>query len=115
LKREKFSKKERLNRNKDFQRVFKEGKKVWVNSILLMLYLSNELGIKRIGIVVSKKIKKATKRNRVKRLIREIFRKNKEFFPEGCDFIIIPHPKMAELSLAEVKAKFLEKLTELKN
>jgi ribonuclease P protein component len=115
LKKEGLSKKERLTKNSEFQKVFKYGKKVWVDSILLILYTPNELGIRRLGIVVSKKIKKATKRNKVKRWIREIFRKNKESFPEGCDFIIIPHPKMGELSFAEIKTKVLEKLAELKS
>jgi ribonuclease P protein component len=107
LKKEGLSKKERLTKNSEFQKVFKYGKKVWVDSILLILYTPNELGIRRLGIVVSKKIKKATKRNKVK--------KYKESFPEGCDFIIIPHPKMGELSFAEIKTKVLEKLAELKS
>ncbi|WP_022854886.1 ribonuclease P protein component [Thermodesulfobacterium thermophilum] len=114
MKKEGLSKKERLTKNLEFQKVFKYGKKVWIDSLLLILYAPNEVGLRRLGIVVSKKIGKATKRNKVKRWIREIFRKNKELFPEGCDFIIIPHPKIGELSFSEVRAKVLEKLVELK-
>ena len=76
MKKEGLSKKERLSKNKEFQAVFKEGKKLWINSILLIIYKPNSLNYRRLGIVVSKKIKKATQRNKVKRWIRELFRKN---------------------------------------
>ncbi len=105
MKKEGLSKKERLKKNKDFERVFKEGKKLWINSILLIIYAPNNLGYRRLGIVVSRKIRKATQRNKVKRWIRELFRRNKNWFPENCDLIIIPHPNLLSLSYKE----FLEK------
>jgi len=33
MKKEGFSKKERLKKDKDFQAVFKEGQKLWINSV----------------------------------------------------------------------------------
>lgn len=38
----------------------------------------------RFSVVVSKKQGNAVKRNRIKRVIREIMRNNKEVFPDGC-------------------------------
>jgi len=43
--------------------------------------LPNTLGHPRLGITVTKKSGKAVVRNRWKRLIREVFRKNKGAFP----------------------------------
>lgn len=114
LKKEGLSKKERLTKDKEFQKVFKEGKKIWINSLLLIIYLPNELGFRRMGIVVPKKIKKPTKRNKVKRWIREIFRRNKDIFPQG-DLIIIPHPKILELDFNYIKDTVIKKLISLKN
>ncbi|RKX59713.1 MAG: ribonuclease P protein component [Thermodesulfobacteriota bacterium] len=102
MKEEGFSKKERLTKNKEFERVFKQGKKIWINSLLLIIYVKNNLPFRRLGIVVSKKIKKATQRNRVKRLIRELFRRNKDLFPPNCDMVIIPHPNLVNLSYNEL-------------
>lgn len=114
MKKEGLSKKERLTKDKEFQKVFKEGKKIWINSLLLIIYLPNELGFRRMGIVVPKKIKKPTKRNKVKRWIREIFRRNKDIFPQG-DLIIIPHPKILELDFNYIKDTVIKKLISLKN
>jgi ribonuclease P protein component len=112
VKKEGLSKKERLKKNKEFEAVFKEGKKLWINSILLIIYKPNGLNYRRLGIVVSKKIRKATQRNKVKRWIRELFRRNKDWFPENCDIIIIPHPSVINFKkynefLERVKDKLL--------
>ncbi len=50
----------------------------------------NKKGLKRIVINVSSKVGKAVVRNRIKRIYKEIFRKNKEIFPESYDIIIFP-------------------------
>ncbi|PMP68209.1 MAG: ribonuclease P protein component [Thermodesulfobacterium geofontis] len=114
MKKEGLSKKERLKKDKEFQIVFKEGKKLWINSILLVIYKPNNLGYRRLGIVVSKKIKKATQRNKIKRWIRELFRRNKNWFPENCDIIIVPHPNLLNLKYREFLEIAKEKLLSLR-
>jgi len=114
VKKEGLPKKERLRKDKEFQAVFREGKKLWINSILLIIYKPNSLNYRRLGIVVSKKIKKATQRNKVKRWIRELFRRNKDWFPENCDIIIIPHPNLLNLEYKELVETAREKLLSLR-
>jgi len=114
VKKEGLSKKERLRKDKEFQAVFREGKKLWINSILLIIYKPNSLNYRRLGIVVSKKIKKATQRNKVKRWIRELFRRNKNWFPENCDIIIIPHPNLLNLEYKKLMEIAREKLLSLR-
>jgi len=101
-KKEGLSRKERLTLNRDFERLFKEGKRLWIGKYLLIIYAPNRQGFRRLGLVVSSKIGKAAARNRVKRLLRELFRKNKELFPEGADLLLIPHPRVKDLSYAEL-------------
>ena len=43
----------------------------------------------RLGVTVSKKVGKAPRRVRWKRLIREVFRRNKDTFSPGYDFVVI--------------------------
>ena len=114
MKKEGLSKKERLRKDKEFQAVFRKGKKLWINSILLIIYKPNSLNYRRLGIVVSKKIKKATQRNKVKRWIRELFRRNKDWFPENCDIIIIPHPNLLNLEYKKLMEIAKEKLLSLR-
>lgn len=55
---------------------------------ILLFASPNQKGIKRIVVNVSSKVGKAVVRNRMKRIYREIFRKNEEIFPESYDIII---------------------------
>jgi ribonuclease P protein component len=114
VKKEGLSSKERLKKDKEFQAVFREGKKVWIDAILLIIYKPNDLNYRRLGIIVSKKIKKATQRNKVKRRVREFFRRNKDLFPENCDIIIIPHPNLLNFKYRDFVGVVKEKLLSLR-
>jgi ribonuclease P protein component len=51
----------------------------------------NGLDHARLGISISRrKIRKATARNRVKRILREAFRLSKPDLPRGIDLVIVP-------------------------
>lgn len=65
---------------------------------LRVIYAENGLPWRRIGFAVSKKVGNAVVRNRIKRLLRETFRKNKDLFPPGCDLIFIPRREIISLS-----------------
>jgi ribonuclease P protein component len=49
----------------------------------------NNKDIRRLGLVVGRKTGGAVSRNRVKRLIREFFRLNREKMPESSDLIVV--------------------------
>jgi ribonuclease P protein component len=74
-----------LRGRENFNQVFKRGQKFTGNNITIF-YL--EADSKKIGFVVSRKIRKAVVRNRYKRLLREIYRLNKEKFPEKGHIIL---------------------------
>lgn len=43
----------------------------------------------RIGITVSRQVGNAVRRNRIKRLVREAFRKHRSLLPSACDLVVI--------------------------
>jgi ribonuclease P protein component len=49
---------------------------------------TDDLSVTRFGVVVSRKIKGAVKRNRIKRLAREFFRLNKHMFPGFANYSV---------------------------
>lgn len=70
-----FNKTQRLLTKKDYDHVFEQAKKI-VTTEFVVLYRTNSLGYARLGLALSKKmIAKAHDRNRIKRLLREGFRK----------------------------------------
>jgi len=89
MKRYAFTKSERLSGKKEFDRVFAAGKKISDGNLILYV-LPNDLGFSRLGIVVSKRFGNAPRRNRFKRLIREIFRLNRDVLARGTDIVVIP-------------------------
>ena len=99
-----FPKENRLLKEEDFSRVYREGDRVTGELFVFHLLKTDEPGT-RIGIVTPKYIGKAAKRNRVKRIIREAFRKNKEVF-EGYDFIVRPKQDVTAYKSDTISDKF---------
>jgi ribonuclease P protein component len=81
----------RLKKKKDFERVFKEGKRyVLPFGKLYLKIIKNNQKNSRFGFVVSKKFsKKATIRNRIKRKLREVIRTKLPEIKKGTDGIVV--------------------------
>ncbi|WP_428121834.1 ribonuclease P protein component [Dissulfurimicrobium sp.] len=83
---------ERLCGKGAFGPIFKARRRVRL-PCLTVVYAPNGLSYRRMGISIGKNYgnANAVERNRVKRLVRELFRRNKDIFPVGCDVVFIPH------------------------
>lgn len=90
-----FSKAERLTKDKEFRRVFKKGKSFANNNLVIYVYQRDfsEGKQARLGLVLSRKLGKAVKRNKLKRRLREIFRLHKYLLKPELDIIFLPQPK----------------------
>jgi ribonuclease P protein component len=84
----KFPRSQRLVLKKDYDRVFSEGRSA-ADENLVVYVLPTELGHPRLGMAVGKGIGGAAVRNRVKRLIREAFRLNRDKLPESADIVAV--------------------------
>ena len=96
-------KENRLKKKKDFERVFKEGRGFQEDFFFLKI-VKNNLKISRFGIIVSQKVaKKAVVRNKLKRRLREILRKNLPIIKKGIDGVLIAQPGLEEKSFGELE------------
>jgi len=79
---------DRLKRRRDFRRVQGSGVRAHTRHFVLALAPSPH-GPGRVGITVTRKVGNAVERNRVKRLVREVFRRHRTWFPPGMDVVFI--------------------------
>ena len=68
-----------------------------------MFLLSNG-GVGRLGIAATKKLGGAVERNRAKRLIREVFRRNK--IADGFDVVVVPKRELLDASLSTLETDY---------
>ncbi|MDH4108928.1 MAG: ribonuclease P protein component [Gammaproteobacteria bacterium] len=86
--RQKFPKTSRLGDPESYRRVFKQAKRSR-DSLFTVLCRTNGLEIGRLGMAISKKnCRRATGRNRIKRLVRESFRHNRQTLT-GIDLVVL--------------------------
>lgn len=74
--------------------------------------LANDLKIPRLGLVVGKSLGKATTRNRIKRILREIFRMHKQLLRD-LDLVVLVKPSALELNTQELSECFRQRLQAL--
>jgi len=86
-----------LRKGREFDKVYKRGKRYSGNGFSL-IFIPNELGFNRIGISIHRKLKGAVKRNRIKRIIRESFRLERLLYPECADIVFAVRPDFSMTS-----------------
>lgn len=102
---ESFSREYRLRKSAEFKRVFSRGKRT-ANRYFVIYSLPNNLACPRIGIQIKAKIGTAVKRNYIKRMVRENFRKLKTEFRLPVDLIFIAEKDIVKLRGSEFGQEF---------
>ena len=88
---ERFTRAFRIRRAGDFQRVY-AARHRRESGPLLVYGVPNDLGRPRVGLSVSRKVGGAVRRNRVKRRLRESFRRLKVELVDAFDYVIVVRP-----------------------
>jgi ribonuclease P protein component len=98
-----FRPSERIRRRVDFQEIYNRGVKVHGRYCTVFMLAQPE-SAGRLGIAATRKLGGAVQRNRAKRLIREVFRRNK--IAKGFDVVVIPKRDLLDASLTVVEAEY---------
>ncbi len=96
----------RLRRHGEFVRAQRSGRRVGTpHFTLLVAAQPPPPRPARLGLVVSRAVGSAVRRNRIKRLCRECFRLSKPL-PDGVDLVVIARAGSPELDLEQVRAEW---------
>jgi ribonuclease P protein component len=96
----------RLRANRDFQKVYGEGRS-WAHPLLALHVLPQPEG-QRIGFSVSRKVGKAVVRNRTRRRAREAVRAQIGSWKTGFDCVMVLRAAAAEAEFADLRAAIEE-------
>jgi len=102
--RESFPKEARLTRRSDFLLLGRRGRKFFTPHFIIIRRDNDHLG-KRLGVTVSSKVGNAVVRNRVKRMLREFFRRGQENFRPDQDTVVIARKGAGDMSYMAVTAE----------
>jgi ribonuclease P protein component len=91
-----------LTKRGDFKKVFELGSK-FPSKFIIIYALPNGLLYCRLGLSVSRKIGDAVVRNRIKRRLREIFRKQLTGRPLQYDFVVVARSASAEAEFDDLQ------------
>jgi ribonuclease P protein component len=99
--------------HRDFQRVLKTGRRLVHPALFIYVYSRSEgTPLRRLGLVTSRKVGGAVQRNRVKRLLREIFRLHKHEVAPATDIIFMPKAPAVRLDFRQLSEIVLSALRE---
>lgn len=102
----------RLTARKQFHAVYRQGRRVKSSSFTL-IGLPNSVGYCRLGIAVTRKVGGAAERNRIKRVLREVFRSNRKGLAPPLDLVVSAHPGIERRTTLEIGREFLQGFDEL--
>jgi len=100
-----------LTRKKEISALFATGNR-WRGPYIRIIFNRNSFSHDRVGILVSKKNGNAVKRNRIKRIFRELFRNNKRSNPPFFDVLIQPEKNCLQY-VEQIKSAFVTWITDL--
>lgn len=103
-----FPKAARLRRRRQFLAIQRDGVRRHT-SHLVVIRRASEVPWARLGVTVSTRVGNAVQRNRVKRLLREVFRIRRAELPP-VDLVVIAKPGATELTLGLAERELVEAL-----
>lgn len=102
----------RLARRAEFEAVYRSGGRR-SSAQFVVFYRANGGAGSRFGSSVKKQIGNAVVRNRIRRRIREILRRNSSEIPSGWDVVIHPRRSVASANFVQLQTELLDLLRKL--
>lgn len=109
---ESFSRDDRLRKRREFEECYASGVRVSGRFLQLFVNWKSAPGGARLGISIPRRAGKAVIRNRLRRRIREIFRRNRALLgAAGLDLVIQCRPQAASASFPQLLEDYSDIVT----
>jgi ribonuclease P protein component len=106
--RSRYGPRRRLRSAREFDAVFKRGRR-FPGRLFLVVVAENKQRSDRLGLAVSRRVGGAVARSRVRRLLRESFRRLAQG-TSGLDIVVVPHKDIVSCSQSEVERELAARL-----
>ena len=106
MKKYTLSKKKKLC-TKKFQKVYRNGKS-YANRHLVLYVFQNRTESNLVGFAAGRKLGSAVIRNRVKRMLREVYRLNQDKISQDVDLILVGRKAIVKANYKLVETVFLD-------
>lgn len=103
----KLSKQYILKKNSNFQTVYRIGKS-YSNRMMVLYVLPQKNTQRRIGFAAGKRLGNAVVRNRVKRVLREVYRLNQHLLINNVDLVLMGRQPMVKASSITAGKAFVD-------
>jgi ribonuclease P protein component len=97
----------RLRKPREFQEVRSLGHRIHCGPFIFQCHVSESRSAPRLGIVASRRVGNAVKRNYGKRMFRELFRKHAAELPRGSELVIVLRSNFNRHSFEDLGARLL--------
>jgi ribonuclease P protein component len=107
---ERFPRQHRLLRRGEFVRVQQQGRRIHTAHFILLLLRAQARDANpytRLGVTVGRRVGGAVQRNRIKRVVREVFRRNRALFPPEYDVVLVARPGAERLDYDAVRSELV--------
>jgi ribonuclease P protein component len=94
-------------RKKDFEEAYSKGRKLHGKLFIAYIRMRRRGGV-RLGVVASRRVGGAVERNRAKRLLREVFRKNKPEKAVPADVVLIARSLIKNAKYSDVEKDYIQ-------
>ena len=105
---QRFRPQDRIRKRSEYQAIYDRGQRIPSGSFVLFV-VRNSLGRPRLGITVTRRLGGAVRRNRAKRLMREIFRRHRSELMD-VDIVVNGRAGLPDAEYTRLEAEFLQRL-----
>ena len=102
----KYPKENRVLKRGEFREIYETGRKVSARYFTAFVR-GRASEQKRLGITSTRKVGNSVARNRTRRLLRDVFRKNKQLVPAGIDIVINVKSSLVEATYQDLEGDFI--------